>query len=235
MCRIANLRQISQIKKFNRLIMKIKKVFGIIAVLAILASFSGSVFAAEEAPTISEEIAAGLAVLQKLQNKELTCATLSDQNFKLLGEYFMGQMMGDSHEAMNDAIVQRIGLVGQEAMHIAMGKRFSGCDVSAALPMGGGGFFPMVQMMGGVFTPTSWASRTMMGGWNLMTGWYGMSWAWALLLYSCLVVLVALCVRWLVRVRNRPERSLLDIVKERYAKGELSKEHFEEIRNELLK
>jgi len=222
--------------------MKMKKIFGIIAVVMVLVSVSGPAFAAAEDPmsseegmTSAEEIAAGFAILKKLQNKEMTCSTLSDQNFYFLGEYFMGQMMGDSHEAMNLAIKQRMGEAGEEAIHISMGKRFSGCDISAVLPMGGAGFFPMVQMMGGVFTPTSWAGRTAMGGLDMMAGWYGMSWAWALILYSCVVILVALCVRWLVRVRNKPEKSLLDIVKERYAKGELSKEHFDDIRNELMK
>src|SRR3989344_3057610 len=35
------------------------------------------------------------------QDGGLTCADLTDENFGALGEYFMGQMAGDSHEAMN--------------------------------------------------------------------------------------------------------------------------------------
>lgn len=212
-----------------------KKIFGIFAVLVVLTSSGGPAFAAEDSSVLAMGIADGLAILQKLQSKEVTCADLSDQSFEFMGEYFMGQMMGTSHAAMNEAIRQRLGEAGEVATHISMGKRFSGCNPTAPLPIDGGGFFPMVQMMGGVFTPSSWAGRTMMTGRIMMAGWSGLSWAWALIIYSCLVVIVALCVRWLVRVNNKPEKSLLDIVKERYAKGELSKEHFDEIRKELLK
>lgn len=210
-----------------------KKIFGIAAIVTVILSVSGTVFAAETTLTPAQEIAAGLAILQKLQAKEVSCATLTDPSFELMGEYFMGQMMGDAHEAMNAAIKQRLGEGGEEAMHISMGKRFSGCDVSAALPLGGSGFFPMVQMMGGIFTPSIWAGSTMMNGWGMMSGWTGISWAWMLLWYVLAVMLIALGVRWLVKVRHAPHRSSLDILKERYAKGELSKEHFEEMRKEL--
>lgn len=213
--------------------MKITKILGTASALIIVASVVVPVFAAEAKLTPPEEIAAGLAVLQKLQAKEVSCSTLSDSDFELMGEYFMAQMMGDAHEAMNAAIKQRLGEGGEEAMHISMGKRFSGCDVSATLPLGGTGFFPMVQMMGGVFTPTSWSGRTMMGGWGIMSGWAGISWFWMMIWYVLVVALIALGVRWLVRVRHAPHKSSLDIIKERYAKGELSKEHFEEMKKEL--
>lgn len=213
--------------------MKIKKIFTAAAVMAIMLGVSAPIFAAESTLTPAEEIAAGLANLQKLQNKEVSCTTLSDSDFELMGEYFMAQMMGDAHEAMNAAIKQRLGQGGEEAMHISMGKRFSGCDVSAALPLGGTGFFPMVQMMGGVFTPSNWSGRTMMNGWGMMSGWAGISWFWMLVWYVLAVALIALGVRWLVKVRHAPHKSSLEIIKERYAKGELSKEHFEEMRNEL--
>lgn len=213
--------------------MKIKQIFKTAAVMTIMLAVSAPFFAAEAALTPAQEIAAGLENLQKLQNEEVSCATLSDADFELMGEYFMAQMMGDAHEAMNAAITQRLGESGEEAMHISMGKRFSGCDVSAALPLGGTGFFPMVQMMGGVFTPTNWAGRTMMNGWGMMSGWSGISWVWMLVWYVLVVALIALGVRWLVRVRHAPHRSSLEIIKERYAKGELSKEHFEEMRKEL--
>lgn len=213
--------------------MNIKKIISIAAILSVMLSVGNLTLAAEEDLTTAQIVAAGLANLQKLQNEEASCATLSDSDFELMGEYFMSQMMGDAHEAMNAAIKQRLGEGGEEAMHISMGKRFSGCDVSAVLPLEGSGFFPMVQMMGGVFTPSNWAGRTMMNGWGIMSGWAGISWAWMLTWYVLVVTLIALGVRWLVKVRHAPHKSSLEILKERYAKGELSKEHFEEMRDEL--
>lgn len=213
--------------------MNIKKIISIAAILSVMLSAGSSVLAAEEDLTIAQEVAAGLATLQKMQNKEVSCDTITDADFELMGEYFMAQMMGDAHEAMNAAIKQRLGEGGELTMHISMGKRFSGCDVSAVLPFGGSGFFPMVQMMGGVFTPSNWAGRTMMNGWGMMSGWTGISWAWMLIWYVLVVALIALGVRWLVKVRHATHKSSLEILKERYAKGELSKEHFEEMRDEL--
>src|SRR3989339_2084815 len=99
----------------------------------------------------AREEAEGKAVWEKLQTKELACKDLSDDNFWTLGEYFMGQMMGNSHEAMNNMMIQIMGEQGEEQMHVVMGKRLSGCDTSVAFPSQETGFMPMMQMMmGGV-------------------------------------------------------------------------------------
>src|SRR3989338_10043403 len=55
------------------------------------------------------EEAEGKTVWEKLQAKQTTCADLSDDNFETLGEYFMGQMLGTSHEAMNNMMIQMLG------------------------------------------------------------------------------------------------------------------------------
>src|SRR3990167_7249197 len=85
----------------------------------------------------------------KLQAKEIACANLNDEQYGVLGEYFMGQMAGDSHAAMNAMMIQAHGEDGEEQIHIAMGKRLSGCDTSAAFPAGSGGWMPMMNMMWG--------------------------------------------------------------------------------------
>src|SRR3990167_4007953 len=65
----------------------------------------------------AREEAEGKAVWEKLQTKELACKDLSDDNFGTLGEYFMGQMMGNSHEAMNNMMTAIMGEQGEEQMH----------------------------------------------------------------------------------------------------------------------
>lgn len=215
-----------------------KKIFGTLLVFSTVTMIGSVAFAADEAPpTLAQEVASGFAILQKLQTSETSCAKLSQNEFELLGEYFMDQMMGDSHEAMNAALQQRLGQSGEEAMHIAMGERFSGCNSSAATPVNRSGFFPMMQMMGGTFTPAGWAGRTMMGGWELASGWTAIDWLWMLVWYLVIVMIIALGVRWLVNTRHLhlSHRSSLEILKERYAKGELNKEHYEEMKKELLK
>lgn len=101
----------------------------------------------------------GKEIWTNLQAKEIECAKLSDEDFDALGEYFMGQMMGNSHAAMNAMMIQMHGEDGEGQIHIVMGKRLSGCDTAAAFSAGGVGWMPMMQMMGG-----GWGN--MMGNWN---------------------------------------------------------------------
>jgi len=78
----------------------------------------------------------GIELWNKLQAKEVTCADLNDEQYGVLGEYFMGQMAGDSHAAMNAMMIQAHGEDGEEQIHIVMGKRLSGCDTSSRLSNG---------------------------------------------------------------------------------------------------
>ena len=104
------------------------------------------------------EEAEGKEVWEKLQAKQLDCKDVSEEGFEALGEYFMGQMMGDAHAAMNTMIVQMMGEALEEQMHGVMGKRLSGCDSQAEFPLQGRGFVPMMGMMGafGGGLPTRW-------------------------------------------------------------------------------
>ena len=54
----------------------------------------------------------------KLQTNKLACENLSDEQFGVLGEYFMGQMAGDSHAAMNAMMIQTHGEGGEKQKHI---------------------------------------------------------------------------------------------------------------------
>jgi len=111
--------------------------------------------------TVREETE-GMAIWQKLQSKETNCASLSDDDFGALGEYFMGQMIGSSHPAMNQMMVSMMGQEGEKQAHIAMGKRLSGCDASAAFPLMGG--------------------PSMMGNWGRNSMWLGGAGSWLITL-----------------------------------------------------
>jgi len=109
--------------------------------------------------------AEGKGLWEGLQANELGCENLSDEDFHALGMYFMSLMAGDSHEAMDTMMTQMMGEEGEDQMHIAMGKRMSGCDSDAALPQSmpalsgfegmSGNMMPMMMnmMMGGGNNP----------------------------------------------------------------------------------
>ena len=189
--------------------------------------------------TIQEE-ADGKAILGKLQSQQTSCTNLSDDNFEKLGDYFMGQMMGSSHGAMDALMTQRIGESNNSLMHIALGKRFSGCDTSAVFPSQGASFLPMMGMMGGGspsyenYQPNNFNS--MMG--NYYNG-GGIGWLPMILWWVLIIIGIVFLVRWISNQsrngsRNR-EKSLtaLDTLKERYAKGEIDKKEFEEKKKDL--
>ena len=119
--------------------------------------------------TVSEE-SAGKDIWNKFQEKEIACADITDTQFENMGEYFMGQMMGDSHAAMNAMMIQMHGKDGENNIHTVLGKRISGCDTSVTFPMGTtASWIPMMQMMLG-----SWSSPFGLGPmmWKTdQTGW----------------------------------------------------------------
>ncbi|MBI3114693.1 MAG: SHOCT domain-containing protein [Candidatus Harrisonbacteria bacterium] len=189
------------------------------------------------------EEAEGKAMWEKLRAKEAVCADLSDGDFGALGEYFMGQMMGTSHEAMNAMMAQMLGEDGEEQMHVVMGKRMSGCDASAVYPAGGIGFMPMMQtmmgggMMGGWSSPSAFSNynNSMMGFGFAPLGGFG--WIFMVLWWALIIAGIVALVRWFAnqpRVSRDGEKSPLEILKERYAKGEIDQNEFEEKKKDLL-
>ncbi len=114
------------------------------------------------ATTTDRGDALGATLWQKLSSGQIACGSLSQSDFASLGDYFMGKMMGSYHEQADTAMTQRLGEQGDEAAHIAMGERFSGCNSSASYPQGMYGFGPMM----GAGT---------MGGWGTDFGGYPMS------------------------------------------------------------
>ncbi len=169
----------------------------------------------------------GKKFLDNLNNKTAICSQLKDADFEKIGEYFMGQFIGDTsrHIAMNEMMKRMMGDKGEEQMHTAWGKRGSSCDTSATLPSQGTGFMPMIWMMGGGGNP-------MMGGWNGLgvMGWIPMFLFWVLLILGVVALF-----RYLgssTRSSDK-ERSPLDIVKERYAKGEIDKKELEQMKKDL--
>ena len=172
----------------------------------------------------AQEEAEGKEIWEKLQTKELGCQELNGDNYAALGEYFMGQTIGDTqrHAAMNQMMISMMGEEGEEQIHIAMGKRLSGCEPNAPVPQN-----MMVGMM----------SMMMGGGGNPMGsfGW-GFSWIFMILFWALVILGIVALVKWIANQEKSQtqEKSVLDILKERYAKGEINKKEFEEKKKDLI-
>ncbi|KKT89761.1 MAG: coiled-coil [Parcubacteria group bacterium GW2011_GWC1_45_14] len=211
--------------------MKNKLLPAIVVVIAFMA-FSASAqmmpmggFSVQQNSQTAEEEREGFQIWQKLQARQVTCQSLSDEDYELLGDYFMGQWTGSSHEAMDQMMVRMMGEDGVEQMHIALGKRQSGCDLNAQLPVGGVGFMPMVGMM-----------QNFGGGWfSFITSLIFTIMLWLLIIWG----VVMLARRLIMNSRSGTMKgrggddSAMRILKERYVKGEISRDEFEKMKKDL--
>ena len=181
----------------------------------------------------------GKQFLDNLNNKTTTCSQLKDADFEKIGEYFMGQSIGDTsrHIAMNEMMKSMMSEQGEEQMHIAWGKRGSDCDTSAAFPSQGVGFMPMMQMMmGGWSSPlgSNQSNNSMMNfGFTLFDGF---GWIFMILWWVLIIAGIVALIKWFTnqsRSTHDHEKLPLEILKERYAKGEIDKKEFEEKKKDL--
>jgi putative membrane protein len=70
--------------------------------------------------------------------------------------------------------------------------------------------------------------------WHDGLGWFGFGWFWMVLLWGALIVFIVWAVtRLSKRDDSKSKVNYIDIAKERYAKGEISKEEFEQLKKDL--
>jgi putative membrane protein len=235
-----------------------KKILFSLSILLILVSvFSSSVSAQgmmdwgntsgatpSSVSSTAQDEAKGRQIWEQLQIKQTNCSNLNNDDFEVLGEYFMGQSIGNTerHAVMNKMMQGMMGQNGEEQMHITLGKRSSGCDTNSSFPSGFG--LPIMWwMMGSAFAPWSFGGtkgggNPMMGtGFgNMMGGWggFGFGWIFMIVFWILIILGVVALVRYLGGTKqNEADKIPLDILKERYAKGEINKEEFEEKKKDL--
>ncbi|MEK7680828.1 MAG: SHOCT domain-containing protein [Patescibacteria group bacterium] len=181
----------------------------------------------------------GKNFLDNLTNKTVACSQLSDSDFEKIGEYFMGQSIGDTsrHIAMNEMMKRMMGENGEAQMHSVMGKRLSGCDTSVAFPSQDVGFLPMMNMMWGGWSSPFGSNQTNNSMMNFgFTPFGGFGWIFMILWWVLIIVGIIALIRWFTsqsHSNHGHEKSPLEILKERYAKGEIDKKEFEERKKDL--
>ena len=73
-----------------------------------------------------------------------------------------------------------------------------------------------------------------MGSWGMGYGFFG--WLIMFLFWVAIIAGVVLLVRWLIdqgKLKGQTQESALDVLKKRYARGEIDTEHFEKMKREL--
>jgi putative membrane protein len=211
----------------------------IILTLMILLMWCFSATAAEVAKERNNTLSLNQALqeIMKAQGvndiKSIDCSKVTEKQMEDLGDAFMDVMHPDSseHEFMDR-------MMGGEksptlvSMKRLMGARYLGC-YKGEVPFGG----MMGPMYGGRgygndYYDRRWPHMPMMygnGPWGMM-GPYGGIFMW-LVFVVILVIVIYLVTRW-----ARPTgvgKTPLDILKKRYAKGKITKEEFDQKKNDL--
>jgi len=147
-------------------------------------------------------------------DSKIACDKLTDEQLEEIGEYYMEQMMpGEAHKRAHEMMGLTEGSNAEEQFHIDLARR-SYCGETAA------GF----GMMG----------RGMMGNYPQYYNYgYGSFWngLWIIFLIGAIIFVI-----WIIyaftRKAKEPETPI-NILQKRYAKGEISKKQFEDMKKEI--
>lgn len=174
------------------------------------------------------------------QNRDLKCDKITDDQFEKLGDAVMDVMHPDErqHELM-DQMMGGEGSAGLRTAHIMMGQRYLGCGAGVYGMMGGYGGSMMGNDYGMMGSNGYYGGMMggngfygMMGDWGY-AGWLG--WVIMALFWIIIIAGTVVLIKWLLGggYAGIGKKSLLDILKERYAKGEIDKKEFEEKKKDL--
>lgn len=212
------------------------------------------VFASPAASQSPDADARGADLLSALERGETECSDLDGEDYAAIGELAMGRMVGSpqAHEAMDELIAGMMGESGLTRMHDAMGQRFAGCgqpgipsgfgQMMGVMGMMGGGYggFGPAGMMGGGYGPQGSADVPGRGyGAGSMMGFdrgFGDDddveiW----MVVTMLVVVLAVgsgALMFARSTKHRPDPPV-DLLAERFARGEISLEDYQERRRLL--
>jgi len=160
---------------------------------------------------------------KKLVESRTSCDKLSDEQLEAIGDYYMEQMHpGEAHEIM-DNMMGGEGSESLKQVHINMAKRLY-CNDNVYIGYGMMGSGGMMNMMG----------RGMMGSYPASYdysnyGYWNIFW---ILLFAAVIFLMA----WTIHrfgIKKTGSETPLNILQKRYAKGEINKKQFEEMKKEL--
>lgn len=160
--------------------------------------------------------------VKELIKNRISCDELTEDQLETIGDYYMEQMHPrEAHEIMD----KMMGGEGSESLrniHTNIAESFYCGNSNAMSPgmmnmVGGGGYGMMANDFG----------YGMMGNWSPF-GW-GFGFISMLVFWGLIIWLIV----WLIKTYSIKSESSSEILKKRYAKGEITKKQFEEMKREL--
>lgn len=164
-------------------------------------------------------------------NDKIDCDKITDQQFEQLGEAVMDVAHPNPKEhAFMDRMMGGDNSQSLAAMHRLMGANYLGCYKGGTM-----GNFGFGGMMGGYYGGQPYGPGGHMygnNGWGMMG-----SWAGGLIMWLLILIIIVLVVYVLARSRRinhtGSTESPLDILRKRYARGEITKDQFEQMKKDL--
>ena len=160
---------------------------------------------------------------KRLVESKTSCDELNSEQLEAIGDYYMEQMHpGEAHEIM-DNMMGGEGSESLKQVHINMAKRLY-CNENVYIGYGMMGSGGMMNMMG----------RGMMGSYpaNYDYSNYGYWNIFWILLFAAVIFLIV----WIIHrfgIKKTASETPLNILRKRFAKGEITKKEFENMKNEL--
>lgn len=195
--------------------------------------------------SISEVISDIMAKQQVSDVSDINCDAVSDDEWVDLGEAVMSLMHPDetTHEAMDNMM----GGEGSDSLrlaHINMGQNYLGCGAGNYGMMGGMMGNGMMNYGGtnrnSFINQDNSAFNSERSGFAQMgMPWMfsGLGWGWMVLMWLIIIIFwvaVIAAIIWLVKLLiNRSSQSPMDLLKTRYARGEINKTEFDKMKKDL--
>jgi len=188
--------------------------------------------------------------------KNIDCNKVTDDQWEKLGDAVMSIMHPDErqHELM-DRMMGGEGSDSLKAMHIYMGQKYLNCSSDSGMMGGNSGMMGgmmsgnMMGMMGGGMMNnllTKSSANNSDGNWRYSmmgfpttagfgSGWMIFGWLFMILFWALVILAIVWLIKTLVGKTGGQDKNLTgrEILKRRYAKGEISKKEFEEIKKEI--
>ena len=169
----------------------------------------------------------GFAEIKSLIDSRVICSELTNEQLEEIGDYYMEQMHpGEAHEIM-DNMMGGEGSQSLKQVHINMARRLY-CNENVYIGygiMGSGGMTGMMNMIGG----------GMMGNYQPYSPYsnYGYWSLFQIVFLVVSIIFIALLAYKFGVQKAVPSESWLSIVKKRFARGEITKRQFYEMKRDL--